>query len=379
MNNPVVVRFGRGSRSEAAGYLIDNNILFITSRRGRKIVETDFYLKEIIAKKKIVWIDTISSYIDKEELNQIIKQLGKNEINYAIGVGGGAVIDAAKIITYALNNEKQYRTIEQLIRRCPIINLAKKKTKLIIIPTTAGTGSEVTQYATVWDKNLLRKESITGKDIFPEAAFVDPDLVDSVPVEVAIESGLDAINQAFESMLNINRDFISETYATEALRKGVFSLFEIIKNPKNSLARENMQRASLLAGLAISRTKTSICHAISYPLTLHFQIPHGLACAFTMPAVLKHSLKHDLNTIKILKYELIGKHDAHDDELVMLFQKLNNYCEVNKKIKLKIKDRNDIKKYEKEMINIERSGNSTLNVNERLITEIIDDAWGIEG
>ena len=134
---------------------------------------------------------------------------------------------------------------------------------------------------------------MAGPAVYPHTALVDSELSDNVPYEITLNTGLDAINQAAESIWNRNMTPMSEMLAHKALEKGMVALQGLQNDLKNPNLRDTMAEVSLIAGLAISQTRTSLCHAISYPLTAHFGIPHGLACAFTMPAVLRHNLTAD--------------------------------------------------------------------------------------
>ena len=158
------------------------------------------------------------------------------------------------------------------------------------IPTTSGTGAEVTPFATVWDSTTHKKHSLTGEHIYPTHALLDPELTLTLRRKETLYPALDTISHALESLWNKNRTPLSEAYATQALILANKALPIILEAPDNLEHRSRMQQASVLAGLAISQTRTAIAHSISYPLTSHFGVPHGLACSFTLPWLIKEWL-----------------------------------------------------------------------------------------
>jgi alcohol dehydrogenase len=164
---------------------------------------------------------------------------------------------------------------------------------LVAVPTTAGTGSEVTPFATVWDHQNKKKHSVTGDDLYAQTALLDPELTLGLPDEVTVSSGLDAISHAFESTWNRNATPVSLGFATASLQLSLKALPILHENPENLEQRAAMLQASTLAGMAISQTRTALAHSISYPLTAHFGLPHGIACSFTLPALLEFNAQAD--------------------------------------------------------------------------------------
>jgi alcohol dehydrogenase len=202
-------------------------------------------------------------------------------------------------------------------------------------------------------------------------AFVDADLTDSVPVYTTISTGLDAINQAAESIWNKNANSITLGYAIRALQLGFMALPKLARGVGEKADRDQMAEASVLAGLAISHTRTALCHSMSYPITAHFGVPHGLACAFTMPEVLKHNLSADDGRFRLLSEALVGSSDVV--KLVECFENLNFDLKVSEKVKEKVKSLDDLLKLESEMHTPERAGNNLRPV--RSVASIIKASW----
>ena len=157
--------------------------------------------------------------------------------------------------------------------------------RLIAVPTTAGTGSEVTPWATVWDREQQRKHSLHLPETWPEAAIVDPVLMRSLPDAVTLQSGLDALSHALEAIWNRNANPVSDALALAAARSILVTLPTLLRAPDDMALREAMAIAALQAGLAFSNTRTALAHSLSYPMTLRFGLPHGIACSFTLPLV----------------------------------------------------------------------------------------------
>ena len=140
--------------------------------------------------------------------------------------------------------------------------------------------------------------------MFAKSCYIDADFLIGVPIEIALSTGLDALNQAFESIWNINSTDISLLYALKAAEIGLKALPNLSELSDDANLRQEMMTASVFAGIAISQTRTAICHSISYPLTLHFSLPHGLACAFSMIEVL--DFNSDLITGRISRINSFG-------------------------------------------------------------------------
>jgi alcohol dehydrogenase len=200
-----------------------------------------------------------------------------------VAIGGGSVIDSAKV--FAAADGDFGRVMRFLETKQGGEQLAG--TPIIAVPTTAGTGSEVTSWATVWDRKSARKYSLSHSQLYPEHALVDPNLMVGKPRQLTISTGLDALSHALESLWNVNANPISAHHAVVAAREILVVLPRLVSDLKNLELRSRMASAALSAGLAFSNTRTAIAHSISYPVTLHRNVAHGIACSFTLPVVLR--------------------------------------------------------------------------------------------
>lgn len=258
-------------------------------------------IQELQLKVQISVCDGITPNPELDHLDQLTVGYRPQHIDGLIALGGGSVMDAAKVLSVTLPSELEAPLATSL--REGKGQAWSKNLPVIAIPTTSGTGAEVTPFATVWDQTENKKYSVTGDLVYPKVAILDPELTLSLPYQETLYTGLDAISHALESIWNVNKTPVSESYATQALELALEAFPIVLKDSLNLLAREKMQQASLLAGLAISQTRTAIAHSISYPLTSHYGVPHGLACSFTLPALIEMYLdqNYGINTSDLLK------------------------------------------------------------------------------
>lgn len=257
------------------------NLLFITTKGflKRGILEK---LQPVLNSATIV-VEAIDSNPELQQIHEIHQKYKDAQFDLVIGLGGGSVLDSAKVLSVLLKQKKHNIFLSDILRDNKIFE--EKRLPLVLIPTTAGTGAEVTPFATVWDHPFNKKRSFSSQVIIPDCVILDPNLTLSAPINITIDCALDTCSHAMETLWNKNATDSSIALANEALRLFTAALPEILKNPDNLKARATMQKASLTAGLAIAISRTAIAHSISYPLTLHFGVPHGLACSFTLPRI----------------------------------------------------------------------------------------------
>ena len=179
-----------------------------------------------------------------------------------VSIGGGSTIDVGKYVSYKLNIPHK------------------------AIPTTGGTGSEVTRFAVFIDKG--KKISLEDDRLIPEEYLLNPSLLTTLSSSQTACSGLDALSQAIESYWSPNSTNASRSDSERAIKCVMSSLWFSYQYPKSEIFRKKMLEAANYSGRAINVTKTSICHAISYPLTIRYGIPHGVACAITLPFFMRY-------------------------------------------------------------------------------------------
>ena len=198
-----------------------------------------------------------------------------------IGVGGGSAIDIAKGVAAFANHEGPLTELSG-------VDLVKRKgPPLIAIPTTAGTGSEVTNVAIFSDKEAQLKKGIVSDYLLPDVALVSPLMTLTCPRSVTAASGVDALVHAIESYLSVNASPITDAIALGAIKLIVKALPKAYANPSNLQAREDMATASLMAGMAFGNAGVGAVHALAYPLGGRFNIAHGVSNALLLPYVME--------------------------------------------------------------------------------------------
>ncbi len=214
------------------------------------------------------------------EVDSCANQLRCMEADFAIALGGGSSMDCAKAACAIAKTDETIRPFFEGTQPLPASPLP-----LIAIPTTAGTGSEVTCVSVLSDPDKKVKKPISSDSLYPSLVLIDPTLTISVPPKVTASTGMDVLSHALEGYWSKNHQPICDALALHAAELVFQYLPEAYRNGQNLLAREKMCEASVIAGLAFSLPKTAASHACSFPLTSLYGIPHGEACAFTLGAL----------------------------------------------------------------------------------------------
>ncbi len=200
-----------------------------------------------------------------------------------VAVGGGSTMDVGKSLCCLYGKDlPDEDSLRQLIAEK---NYGRPAARWIGVPTTAGTGSEVTCWATIWDPEQDAKRSVECHENYAWAALVDPELAVGMPTALAVSSALDAVAHAVESYWARGTNAVSRGLALEAIRTIMGHMDGLLAGTME--AHDAMARGSMLAGLAFSNTKTTACHSISYPLTMHCGIPHGAAVSMLLGPVFR--------------------------------------------------------------------------------------------
>lgn len=209
------------------------------------------------------------------------------DVHVIVALGGGSVIDAAKAVAALRGIGGEDAAMRVHLRDGVPLRADAALAPVIAVPTTAGTGSEVTCWGTIWDGDT--KRSVVDSRLHPSHAIFDPGLLTSMPAELALVAGLDAISHAMESVWNRRHTPRTDRLATLALILLRKYLGASLEHPQRVAVRGKVQLAALLSGLAMSTTQTALAHSISYPLTARFGVPHGLACSFTLAEVARYN------------------------------------------------------------------------------------------
>ncbi len=299
--NPVKVVFGNLVRKKISDECIGKNVLIICSSTAYNRHIKDPQLSALFSSARVTFEHGFESNPSLTDLVEITQKYQNSPIDLIVGLGGGSAMDVAKVVSVSIPAIKKSIQINDLLND-PAMFSCFKEINCILVPTTAGTGSEVTPFSTVWDYENQEKKSLSHPMMYAKKAFIDPDFLSEVPLEISISTGLDALNQAFESIWNVNANEITRTLSRRAAILALRSLPAINKTSDDPELRVKLASASLFAGIAISQTRTSLCHSISYPLTLRYGIEHGIACSFSILEVFKYNsqlVKDDLELIEL--------------------------------------------------------------------------------
>jgi alcohol dehydrogenase class IV len=220
-----------------------------------------------------------------------------------IGVGGGSAQDAAKAIGVMVNNDGK------ITQYAGLNNIPNPGVPIICIPTTAGTGSEVTIWTVISEKENNRKFGIGGKYLAPTLALCDPALTLSLPGPMTAATGIDALTHALESFVNKATQPISEALSRESMRLIAKSLRKAVAQGDNLEARYDMLLASTIAAMAFNPTRLGLAHALCMPLGGKFKVPHGVANAVLLPQVMQFNLTGNLEKFKEIA-EIFGENTA---------------------------------------------------------------------
>ncbi len=307
-----------------------------------------------------------------EDVKKGIKQIKKEPIDLIIAIGGGSVIDMAKLINFFSN---QKNSLEKYIiqKEEPENNCGYP---LIAIPTTVGSGSESTHFAVVYINK--EKYSVVHKSILPRYVFLDPDLIRNLPEYILAYSGMDTISQGIESFWSVNSTVQSTKLSVKAIKLGLNNIEKaVLFKTKQSLFK--MILASNYAGKAINVTKTTAPHAFSYYLTTKFNIPHGHAVGILLPVFYQICLDSedseiiDKRGVRYFRDKMskLNKLISNKSETHAIFR-LNNllaHIGLNKELK-EIADNFDYNEFF-ECVNIQRLKNFPVKIKKDLLKRIL--------
>ncbi|MEA5010975.1 MAG: phosphonoacetaldehyde reductase [Angelakisella sp.] len=312
--SPVEIQF---SSKSSAAEIVKNwckqsgtTLLLASQGRANDLGIAD-WIRENTVKFDIVHVDKIPSNPSVEDLCAMLCDMKNVTIANMIAVGGGSCIDLAKAISALHFLSLDHHITTEWVSKA-IMQKAYLKNQSVIdilaVPTTSGTGSEVTKWATIWDMKVKSKLSIDAVSLYPKMALMVPELTISLNRRLTLSTGLDALSHAMEAFWAKSRTPLSQALALNAISQVKKYLPLAIQDGNNLMARQGMSVASLLAGLSFSITRTTACHSISYPLTMLYGIEHGFAAALSLTSVAKHNIIEVPEIYRI--YEIFGGEKA---------------------------------------------------------------------
>lgn len=286
---PSFITFGEGSANKVADIISDlgGKKVFCIYDKGVKnagivdnIVNT---IKE--AGIEVIEYDGVLPNPPDTIVEETAQKIKKINVDVLVAIGGGSSMDCAKAINILLSNPFPINQYDGL-------NLVKNPTKpLIAIPTTAGTGSEVTAFSIVTDTKKMKKMVIGGQFVGATFALLDPLLTIGMPPAITASTGMDALTHAIEAYVSKGSMIPTDVNALKAIELIFKNLNIATKNGKNIEARTNMLLGSMLAGIAFSSAVLGLVHSIAHPLSVHCGLPHGVANACGLPYVMEFNSK----------------------------------------------------------------------------------------
>lgn len=232
------------------------------------------------------------------------------QADYIIAIGGGAVLDAAKAISMALSLKEEEK-LHDFIKK----DFNHKEVKVIAIPTTAGTGSEVTRFSIITDTSEKIKMLLKGDAIIPDMAIVDPRYILTMPRNIAVATGIDALCHAIESYLSIHANTMSMQYSISAIRRIFKNLNRSIDEENIDInAKEEMSLAAMEAGIAFNNSSVTLIHGMSRPIGAMFHVPHGNSNAMLILNCMK-TIKEPMNKKFAEIARKCGFSDSVDDQV----------------------------------------------------------------
>tara|TARA_B100001564_G_C20581290_1_gene643271 strand:- start:15 stop:1097 length:1083 start_codon:yes stop_codon:yes gene_type:complete len=327
------------------------NCLIVTSNGN---IKRDYHkpFVDLLKENKCSYIiQKINNYPTLLDIETMFKNVEQIDIDLVISIGGGSSIDIAKLYSSCILNEENLINVSQLLNRKPqdcIFSVA--------VPTTAGSGAESTKFATIWSKKSKEKLSFENENLIPNYVYLIPEYTTSLSYELTLTTTLDSLCHCIDSILNQNSNNESISLSVEAINLISENLNLLLNDLNNKNLRTSILNASNLAGKAINISRTSLNHAISYPLTNYYELPHGLACAFSV-----------IETVEYFKNEISDK--SYGKYLIKASEAIKNLS--LSEIYKQYLDKLDVELITKNTLNNSRYENFRFELNSSVVKEII--------
>ncbi|MGI9953403.1 iron-containing alcohol dehydrogenase [Moorellaceae bacterium AZ2] len=282
---PTRLYFGAGARQKLASFLRAEDRVIVITDEGLVRSGTAGKIEEVLAGTGARWeiFSQIQPNPRAATVEDALEAARRFEATAVIALGGGSPMDVAKVVSVLLTNGGRLEEYQWEGKPFAVPGVP-----LYAIPTTAGTGSEVTQVAVIIDRNT--KKGINSERLLPAAAFIDPELMITLPPFVTAITGMDALTHAVEALVARGSNPVTDAWAVEAIRLLGQSLRRAFAVGDDLKARESVALASTLAGAAMDQAGLGIVHALAGPLCSYYDIPHGLANAVLLPWGMEYNL-----------------------------------------------------------------------------------------
>jgi len=335
---PELIVFGTNTIEELGDYAINfgKKVAFLYG--GESLKKSGNYDRIIKAVNKngthIEKIGGITHDPDELLVKDYVNRIKDFNPDVIIGVGGGSVIDTAKAVSIIIPNGGEVRDYWEGKA------FTKPSIPYIAVPTTSGTGSEVTKNAVITNVEKTSKKSIRSNYMIPNIALIDPSLTVGALTSVTANTGLDALIQNLEGYTSKNSGPITDTFAIKGIELSSKYLLRAIEDPMDIEARESLSLSSLYGGITLANAGLGLAHGLSHPIGIKFGIPHGRACAIVMAKVIEYNY-----TKRKEKYDEVGMLLGGIPDAVEAFTRLMKKLGISTKLSdygVKIDDLPDI-------------------------------------
>lgn len=334
---PPHILFGRGVLNQLAdeALVFGKEAMLVTGRTAmRKAGILDKVQEMFFAKKmSIILFDEVEHDPSLETVNRGLEIARAENISVVIGLGGGSAIDVAKSI--AIVAPKQGYVQRYFYEEAPIDSSG---IPLIAMPTTAGTGAEITNNSVLVDPERKRKRSLRSPHMIARVAIIDPELTLFCPPLITAYAGIDAFTQAIECFVSKTANSVTDSLALRAVKILYENLPLAVSKGNDIEIREKVALGSLFQAMAFSNAGVGAVHGLAHPLGAYYDIPHGLACGILLPHILEVNIPACRDKVEIMAKELgVNKADDLPDRIKELLHKVNLPLDF-KKWQIKIED-----------------------------------------
>ncbi len=322
---PSNIIFKDNAFNELPNIVPENSKILLVTGKHFQNSKFETKLNELLKSFNIARFAEIQKEAPLKDVEKLIEFGKAKSITTVIAIGGGSVIDSAKVAAALIptnDNVFEYFYGEK--------NIQKKGLFFIAIPTTAGTGAELTKNSVLVDKKTKIKKSIRHITMIADIAIIDAELTMSCPPNLTAASGLDALTQAIESFVTKNRNKQTQNFAKSAILKIYNNLLLAYNEPDNMGARKELVEGSLLSGMSFSQSGLGAVHGLAHPLGSLLNIPHGVICAILLVPVLNLNLDVCREDFAELA-KLCGKEKPED--FILIIENLCNELQIPKNLK----------------------------------------------
>jgi len=322
-NLPTKIIFGTGALGQLGkeAKKFGSNIFLVTGRKGLRGSGILQKIEKILTEEGLGYYlyDRVSPEPDVETVDEAVRLCQKNDTEVVIGIGGGSAIDVAKAVAGLSKvtpdrdeSPTGFTTVADYLEEVraegeKMKTLTAEGLPFIAVPTTTGSGAEVTMNAVIVNKKLKTKRSFRSPYLFAKLAIIDPELTVYLSPQITASCGMDALTHLLEGYLSKKANPFTDTLALVGIRLVKDALPEVVRNGHNLDARTTMAQASLFGGIVIANAGLGLIHGIGSFLGSLHNITHGLACALVLPQVLEYNLETNPEKKEVLHSVLGGE------------------------------------------------------------------------